>query len=184
MVLTLILGVVFTLAPLLGALEPDLVRTRTHVDHIFWSIGFLVLVTGLALWARESMSKTAVNRRLMATCFHLFITQIALWIGCWYLEVPVHTAQVLMILLWFVLGGMIAISIDRRIAPSTLGYLVTFVVAARHPDHAMFAMAAGNLCFTVNAAWVWKPAQLRWTPEERRAVEEARMARRLLRKRS
>jgi hypothetical protein len=77
---------------------------------------------------------------------------------------------------------MVSISIDRRIAPSTLGYLVAFVVAARFPERAMYAMSAANFFFTVNAAWVWKPAQLRWTPEERRAVEEARLARKLRRK--
>ena len=177
MFLTLILGVIFTFAPLAGALEPDLVRTRTHAEHITWSIALLAFACGLALWARDSMFKTVINRRLMVTTFHLFVTQIALWTGCWYLDVPVTTAQVLMILLWFALGGMISITIDRRIAPSTLGYLVAFVVAARHPDHAMYTMAAANLFFTINAAWVWKPAQLRWTPEERRAVEEAKLAR-------
>ena len=46
----------------------------------------------------------------------------------------------------------------------------------------MYTMAAANLFFTVNAVWVWKPAQLRWTLEERRAVEEARLARKLRRK--
>jgi serine/threonine-protein kinase len=182
MFLALVLGVVFTFAPLAGGLDPDLVRTRTHAEHILWSMGLLAFSSALAFWARESMLKTVINRRLIFTCFHLFVSQIALWIGCWYLDVPVPTARVLMILLWFIFGGMIAISIDRRIAPSVLGYLIGFVVAARDPDRAMYIMAAANFTFTVNAVWAWRPANLRWTPEERRAVEEAAMARKLRRK--
>jgi serine/threonine-protein kinase len=182
MFLVLILGVIFTFAPLAGALRPDLIRTRTHVDHIFWSIGILGVISALAVWARDSMFKTSINRRLMASAFFVFIAQIALWIGAWYLDVPKDKVQVFMILLWFTINGMIAITIDPRVAPSTLTYLIAFVVAARYPANAMFPMAAANFFFTINAAWVWKPAQLRWTPEEKRAFDEARLARKLKRK--
>jgi serine/threonine protein kinase len=179
MFLVLILGVIFTFSPLAGALRPDLISTRTHVDHIFWSVGILGFIGALAVWARDSMFKTSINRRLMATAFFVFIAQIALWIGAWYLDVPKNKVQVFMILLWFTINGMIAITIDRRLAPSTLGYLIAFIAAARYPGQAMFTMAAANFFFTANAAWVWKPAQLRWTPEEKRAFDEAKLARRL-----
>ncbi len=174
MFIVLILGTVFTLAPLAGALDPDLVRTRHHVDHVVWSLALTGLVLGLGYWARESMSKTLINRRLFVTAIHLFITQTALWLGAWHLDIPVATTQVLMLFLFFTIGGMVSISIDRRIAPSTLGFLIAFVVAARHPAATLYIMSVANLTFTINAAWAWRPSTFRWTAEERLALERSR----------
>ena len=172
-----LLGAIFTLAPLAGGLDPDLVRARHHVHHVGWSAGLLVLLAALGVWARESIGKTAVNRRLFMTGLHLFLVQITLWIGAWYLALPVATTQVLMVLLWFAIGGMVAIAIDRRVAPSALAFLAAFVVSARHPDRALFIISAANLVFTINAVWAWWPPSLRWTPEERLAIEARRRAR-------
>ncbi len=175
--ITLILGTIFTFAPLAGALQPGLMGTRTHVDHILWSVGLLAVLAALGFWARESLSKTLVNRRLFMAGVQLFLSQIALWVGAWYLELPVPSTQVLMILLWFTTNGMVAISIDRRIAPTSVAFLLAFVLAAQHPGDAMFIISGCNLIFTINAVWVWRPDTLRWTEEERRARDQARAER-------
>jgi len=106
------------------------------------------------------------------------VTQAALWLGAWNLGVPVAATQVIMIFSWFVTTGMVTIAIDRRMAPSTLAYLLGFMIASRHPAWSLYVMSAINLVFTLNAAWSWRPDTLRWTEEERRAVEEERLARR------
>jgi serine/threonine-protein kinase len=178
MFITGLLGVIFTVAPLVGGLYPGLLRLEHHVDHVFWSLGLMAFFAVLGYWARDSMRKTLINRRLFATGLHLFTVQITLWLGAWYLDVPVPIAQVLMIFSWFAISGMVTIGIDRRMAPTTVAFLIAFLVAARYPTRALFVMSAANLSFTVNAIWAWRPDTLRWTDEERRAVMEERERRR------
>jgi len=178
MFIALMMGTIFTLAPLAGAYRPDLVGMRHHVDWVAWSIGLFALLCGFGWWARESMRKTIINQRLFVTGLFLFVTQAALWLGAWNLGVPVAATQVIMIFSWFVTTGMVTIAIDRRMAPSTLAYLLGFMIASRHPAWSLYVMSAINLVFTLNAAWSWRPDTLRWTEEERRAVEAERLARR------
>jgi serine/threonine-protein kinase len=174
MFVVLILGVIFTGAPLLGTVAAGPAGFTHHSDFVLWSIGLLLFVLGLGYWARDSMSKTVINRRVLASTVFLFVGQLALWLGAWELGVDFGTTMALTIFLWFVMIGMVAITVDRRIAPSLPVYLLGFVIAARFPSKTLYVMSAINLFFTINAAWAWKPEQLRWSEEERRAARAAR----------
>jgi eukaryotic-like serine/threonine-protein kinase len=165
MFIALILGTLFTVFPLLSYVTG--VELRTHRDLTLWSIGFMVVVITLGAWARESMSKTVVNRRMLGTAMFLFVAQIVLAIGAWNLELSMAQTQIAQLFLWFVLSGMMAIAVDRGIAPTSIAMAAAFLVAARYPDHRLLAMSAGNLVFTINAVWRWFPETLRWTDEER-----------------
>ena len=171
--IAMLLGTMFTVFPLIAALRPEIVAMRTHPHLVLWSCGFLVIVLGLGYWARESMTKTVVNRRVFAAAVFLFVCQAAMAIGTWRLGVTVMQTEVLMMYLWIAISGMIAIGIDRRLAPSTLGYVAAASFASVYPELRFFAMSAANLVFTVNAVWYWRPESFRWTAEER-----ARYARR------
>jgi hypothetical protein len=56
-----------------------------------------------------------------------------------------------------VIAGVISIGIERRLAPSVLGYLAAFLVAAEWIDLRFVAMAAANFVLTVNALVIWWP---------------------------
>ena len=178
MFITLILGVVFVFAPLVGALKPDLMPLSHHVDYVLWTIGVIGFLGALGFWARESLSKTLINRRLFVTGMFMLTAQVALWLGTWQLEVPLAITQVMMLFLWFVIGGMVTITIDRKMAPSHVGFLIGFLVACARPAWALYVMSAVNTVFVANAAWAWRPATLRWSEEERRQVLGERAARR------
>ena len=178
MFVILILGLFFVGAPLFGAIRPEVARMQHPIEWVGWTSGLTVLHLVLGWWARESLSKTLVNQRLFLTVLLLFIAQIALWLGIWYLKIPATEGQVFMIFLWFVITGMVTIAIDVKIAPSVLVFLLGFMAAARWPQHARYVMAAINFAFVVNAVWAWKPEQLRWTEEERRQLMAQREARR------
>jgi serine/threonine-protein kinase len=171
--LMLVLGACFTGFPLAAGLSG--ISLRTHQQQILWSVGFLVVVLGLGYWARDSLSKTVINRRISATAGFLFVAQIVLQLGMAIMDLPIDLSQVMMLFLWLVIAVMMAIGVDRRLAPSAVGFLAAFLFAARYPEHRFFAMSACNFVFTVNAVVLWRPDNLlRYTEAERQARARTR----------
>jgi serine/threonine-protein kinase len=173
--LTIVLGVMFTIFPLIAAVQPEWIAMRHHGHLLGWSVGFLVVVTLLGLWARESMSKTVVNRRTWATAMFLFVGQAAMVLGTWRLGLTVVQTEVLMMYLWIAISGMVAIGIDRRLAPSTVGYVAAASFASYWPECRFYAMAVANALFTINAVYYWRPETFRWTEEERKKYSRRRL---------
>jgi len=163
--LAAVLGSMFTLFPLFGALSD--VALRTHGQKVAWSLGFLVVILGLGWWARESMTATAINRRIFVSGVFLFVAQALLHLATWRMGLPIVQSDLLMMFLWFVVVAMIAITIDWRLTPAALGYAVAFAAAMRWPDRRLYVMSAANGIFTITALWHWRPARWRWSPEER-----------------
>jgi len=171
-----VLGTVFTIAPLLGALTGGHV-IDTHARAMVASASLLTLVGLVGLWARESMMKTLVNRRVFLTTMWTFVAQVALAGGAWHLGLPIPQVRVLMLFLWFAVAGMTTIAIDRRLAPAAVGYGAGFGLAVGWPEHTLYFMAAGNGLLTVTAVWYWRPGRRRWAPEERAAYRQRRRPR-------
>ena len=160
-----VLGALFTLAPLLLVLFPAL-RPSSHRDLLGWALGLLVLLCALGVWARESMRKTIINRRVFATGVWLFATQAGLMLAAPRMGLTPLQAETLMTFVWMLIAGMTAIGVDRRMIPSAIGYAVGFGLGVVFPDARYYFMVASNFVFLVTAAWNWKPATLRPTPEE------------------
>jgi serine/threonine-protein kinase len=168
--LATLFGSMFTIFPLLAGLFPGVLRLRGHAQHIGWSLGFLVLVVAFGFWARDTLSKTVLNRRSLASMIFLFTAQAALFIGAWRLDMPDVDAEIMMMFLWVALSGMFVIAVDRRLAPCALGYLAAFAFACVWPAQRFFAMAAGNFIFLVTSVYHWWPSRFGWSDEEREAL--------------
>src|SRR5205085_27216 len=114
----------------------------------------------VAIWGRESLSKTEVNRRLIAGTFVTFASQFALQFGGHLLDLPPMTTTTLHLLLWGALLATYAITIDRRFFFTVGVTWIAFIVAARRQDLVWDMMSAANftLLLTFLAAW-WKPRE-------------------------
>lgn len=163
--LALILGVVFTTSPLLGAAYPQAVATPRHL--VLWSLAALVLLVALGVWARHSLSKTVVNRRLFGSYLFLFVMQAGLWAQLDALGVSVETGLPLTIALWAVVAGLVALGIDRRVVPMGLGFVLGAAVATARPSWALYVAAVCNVGFTINAVVAWRPTTWTRSEEER-----------------
>ncbi len=157
-----VLGALWTLAPLTLTQVVDL-----HSDQYWPGVIapglYLVLLTGMGVWARDSMMRTAINRRVMATIAVALVGQIVMTLGGAALTVSVHHIQVMTIFLWAVVASMAAIAIDRRLFPSAMGYLATFggaAVLAHNTFEVLWAMSAGHLVTTINVLSIWRPKPL------------------------
>ncbi|MEZ4401434.1 MAG: serine/threonine-protein kinase [Kofleriaceae bacterium] len=155
--LATMLGLVFTGLTLVAAIEPAWLPRRTYPRTVGYSVGLLVLVLGLIVWARESLRKTVVNRRAAAITAMLFVEQTALVATCWRFGVPLATAEVLMMFLWFVNVGAIVVGIDGGLWPTLLGNAAGLALAVAWPAHRFVFASVVNLGFTANALWLWWP---------------------------
>jgi len=165
---SLLLGVTFTIFPLISAIAGVHVVT-SHGGWIAASALFLVGVLGFGLWARESMTRTAFNRRVFLITVFVFVAQMLLNAGAYELGIPAVTTSVVLIFVWCVITAVVAIGLDHRLWPASVGYALAFLAAARWPEHRYWFMAASNFVLTITAVASWKPAQFLPTEEERAA---------------
>ncbi|MFW6051949.1 MAG: serine/threonine-protein kinase [Myxococcota bacterium] len=142
------LGALWTLSPLTGGLVLEEVRaTATQMYAV--TGGMLAVALGLGLWARESLSKTLVNRRIFGSAVLVLSVQLALVAGSQVLGVDMDAVRSLAILLWCTVACMVAVTIDPRFWIVGAGYLATFFATARWPEHYYWLVAAANLNLTV-----------------------------------
>ena len=57
--------------------------------------------------------------------------------------------------LWFVVAGVASITIDRRVVPSAITYLIAFVYLCHAPEQRWVAMVLSNLVLSVNLLVAW-----------------------------
>ena len=163
--ITMVMGVIFTVTPLILASNPAMLPS-SHRDLVLWSVGLLGLMVSLGVWARESLRKTLINRRVFAAGVFLFVSQAVLMLAASTMGLTILQAEQLMLFLWFALAGMAAIGIDRRLFPMAISYGAGFGVVVANPTWWLYVMCATNFVFLVNTTWQWRPATIRPTSEE------------------
>ena len=115
---------------------------------------------GLLPWAfvsRQDLAESAITRRLLSGGIMAMTGMLALEHASMLLRLPAQTTQVLWPLTWFLVSGMLTVTVDRRIAPMTLGFLGTLFVAAHYPHLRFYAMSGSNLIMTVNMVFLFTP---------------------------
>ena len=165
---TALMGIVWTIAPqFVGAFE------KRHPDSPHWlmyawtsAIVFFGLV--LVRWGRDSLTKTAVNRQMIATGMVAFAAQLTLEVGCVLLSVSRVQMAVLHMLVWGIAAGCLAM-VEPRFWAAVAGFFLAFILAARWPDHRWTFMSASTFVFLVVILRAW------WRPIEDRPRVWARL---------
>lgn len=144
------------------AVSPYLVqwaRSRNSDIPYWWMYIFTITASlfawGVTYWARESLFKTSINRRMVAAVSIMFGSQLALQLGGHLLALPWHTMMSLHIFVWFTASAGFSVLVDRRILPSTICYLIGFVWSALIPSHVYHAMSFSCFALLVNIAVAW-----------------------------
>jgi serine/threonine-protein kinase len=169
-----LLGFTFAVLPLLEALFPGILPLGTHRGNVVWAVGALVIVLGFVYWARHTFSSTLFNRSVAMTGIFLFVGQIIVSAGSAQLGLSVMQSQVAMVFFWGTLTSMVAITLDRWLAPAAAFYFAAFLFATRFPEQRFYAMAASNFVFGLNALIRWRPATLVMSPDEKAWLERTK----------
>lgn len=160
MSIAVIIGLLWAVAPEVtgwaARTMPDLPRRAMYV----WSLPILAICALLVRWGRESLSKTAVNRRAIAVGMLMFAGQFLLQVGANVMSLPFDATIVLHLLVWFLTLSTSALFIERKLWPATLLMMLAFVYSAARPADVWHAMAVANLGLAFNFVVAWsRPAE-------------------------
>jgi serine/threonine-protein kinase len=151
-----IMGSLWTIGPFVWQwLWPRWDFARSHWAAIDFAFVTAILGQGLYWWARDSMSKTVMNRKLVWTVRLTVITQIVLLLGAYAAGIAVEQANVLMIFLWGTITATVATNIEPRLAPAAIVTGIAFLVACVRLEWTFYCMAVSNGGLLVNMIAVW-----------------------------
>jgi serine/threonine-protein kinase len=152
----LVLGVLWTALPLLfGHIGPEGLG--------WWKVAgpptlFLLIVAALSFWARETMMRTAVNRRVIAAM--VLACGTLLWLDLAHYLAGLDPAEairvhpmVVMAVIW-----MGVATIDARFWPTGLAVTAAALVGMLAPAWVLYAFGLVNLAMGINGLWVWRVA--------------------------
>jgi len=183
--LGVVLGTIWCLTPL-GVELAMYLGYEVDREHQF-SIGFdsivLVILVGLGIWARESMTRTRLNRTLGVAVFASILGQLLLHVA----ELGAGGADALTtaraaFVLWAGIAAVCAAAVDKRLWVPAVSYAAGYVVLAFWPRGVFWVLAVCNeiLLWTVVVLW-FRRDDLTAIAENRR--ERVRQRREWLRQR-
>jgi eukaryotic-like serine/threonine-protein kinase len=150
-------GLVWTLTPIVAHYRfGGTDGVTAHFGTLAMTGALLLLVTAAGVWARDSLTKSRLNRTLAMVVPFTFISMTFFWLGATVLGLDPHAVQIIHIFLWFSQVGVLVITTERRFWPTALALLASFFVAALFPDYRHLAIAFSNLVLTLNAVFLWR----------------------------
>ncbi|MCC6878113.1 MAG: serine/threonine protein kinase [Sandaracinaceae bacterium] len=179
--LALMLGTLWTLLPLASELllRRRLVPVLTLPIAMLFTAGILAVVVALGVWARESMTRTAINRRLGFAVVAALVAQLILQTGDLIAGASAIDTVRHEFVLWTAIVAMLAYTVDRRLAASAAGYALGSVAVAWLPDYTFPIMSVCHFVLTVNGALLWlrpkadaEAARQGWQRRRRQWLEE------------
>ncbi len=114
----------------------------------------------LVAWARQTLAGTEVNRQLTASIFLLIIMELAIRPFAQRLGHPIEHSLFVDFGMYFLVTATLAITVDRRLAWSTLAYLIGAALSSVSIDLIYWFLGAAHLISGMVAAVVWRPKYL------------------------
>jgi hypothetical protein len=171
-------GMAWTVAPLGGWAYASHAGKVSYFDTtVLPAVVFVLLGLVAFTWARETLTKTALNRRLSQTFALYFAAQCILSGGGWLAGLaPLHIHLVMMFA-WGLMYTLLAVWTERWFALPAATCALTFLVASGFPSLIYALMSLDNFVLTVVVVKVWFPRQDLARIKERRRELRARAGR-------
>ncbi len=129
------------------------------------------LCVGLAafVWARETLRKTLLNRRMARSLFVYLVLQTTLGAGGWLLGIPWNTMHVLFLFEWALAYALLAVWVETWFGALAAACAVSFLVASGHPAMVYPLMSGCCLLMAFVIVRFWLPREDVDKIRERRA---------------
>lgn len=157
-----VLGVLFVALPIWRILEPP-DELRTFQLGLATPLFYLGVLAAVALWGRESLFMTAVNRKTLLHILVFIVAQAFLTMVANRLGIDTEDALPLLMILWATTAALFAVHLESRIWPLMMAYLLAALGSLTWPEWQWHFTAAANAVFLVNGLWVWWPRPF-WRP--------------------
>jgi eukaryotic-like serine/threonine-protein kinase len=142
---------------------------------IFLAIGFLSFQ-----WAKQTLTRTLLNRRISQTLAAFLLVQTAFGVGGYFLAIPWPTMHVLYLVLWAISYALVGVWAEKWFLVPAAACTISFLIACAFRSTTYALMTADNLIFTFLIVKLWFPKQDLELIQARRR-ELRRRARRWLR---
>ena len=138
-----LVGIAWAVMPIVASLVP--IVPINYTTSIAVSAFSLALFVGFAVWARDSLRKTSMNRGVLLTVlFGLTIQCVIEGIG-YALGLPLTTTHLLSLSLWAGACGNTSVFIDRSLLVPTLGFLGAMAAIVLWPNRQLWAIAGASM---------------------------------------
>ena len=168
MFLGAMLGVFWTIVSIIGVVHDARGGQISHLSPIIFSAAFLFLGIAMYGWARESLTKTLLNRRISLTLALHLIGQIILTTGGWLLGITPTQNLVLYIFTWALTETLLAIWVETWFAVPAVVCAVSFLLVSAYPKAVHPIMCVDNIVLTIMIVKYWLPKQDIETVRQRR----------------
>ncbi|MDH5490368.1 MAG: serine/threonine protein kinase [Myxococcales bacterium] len=148
------LGLFWTLTPLTAHFW-GAIQDAGPWELVLRPIVFLGIATAIAVWGRESLTRTLINRRLVGTVLLALALQVPMAAVMVQLGIPTRIVEAQQLFHWAAITSMVALTVERRVWPAALGYLLGFALCAFWLEWRYVFMSAANLLLTINVFWIW-----------------------------
>lgn len=175
-----VIGSFWTLTPIVSHFGMQALDMRpTPGWNLAASAALALVFASVAFWARESMMRTAINRRVAFAGAAGVLSQIAISVVGAVYGGDIFVAMHELFLAWALLTGMLAAAIDWRLLIAAGGYLLCYALTPLFGiENTLLVMAAGNFVLMVNAATIWvRPTEDLAAARERRAMRREQLRR-------
>jgi hypothetical protein len=156
---TLIFGSMWTFAPLVAWWDERRGGGHTQAAMFVAPVAFLLIGFAIFAWARESLSKTALNRRIARTLMLYLVAQIVLTLGTYLAGLPLPQSRLVLVFTWALTEGMMAIWVEPWLAAPALACAATFLMSSVRPAWIYPLSSFDNALFTYVLLRVWFPKQ-------------------------
>ncbi|MFK7928160.1 MAG: serine/threonine-protein kinase [Myxococcota bacterium] len=117
----------------------------------------LAFVT-LMIWARQSLTRTALNRATAWTLMAVPLAHSITDVLAWSQGLGPDGAYAYRLAAWAIVAIMFATTVTARTIPTAIAYCAAAVVAATWPSRAPLAALLANVVLLANFAAMWGPA--------------------------
>ncbi len=161
--ITVILGLCFTILPTLRALRPPGAPPETWTLTTATPFVLGLLFTALVVWARDSMTRSAINRKTIATGYILLVGQALLAGVAERMGMTPSESLPLLTVFWSGVSAMYTVHLERRLAFTSFAYVAILPLMLQWPEHQWWFLATANLILTLNVLAIWWPTPV-WKP--------------------
>ena len=173
-------GVLWTTLPLLVWRYRAGGGESSHAAIVGSSALLLVLGQVMLVWARETMSRTLLNRRIARSVTALTGAQVVLGTGAWLGGLTPEQSATLHVMLWALALSLLGVWVERWFFACAAVCAASFLAISRAPAWTYPVMAIDNAVLTVVLLFVWFPRQDIETIRKRREDLQQRAQRMFL----
>lgn len=156
-----VLGLIWCSTPFLEQFVFGQGRDGDSFAYVGLPIVSLTILAGLRIWARDSLTRTRVNRVVVASLALSLVAQLMLMLGGSLMGVSYYDSTLWLPLLWSVIVAMIALTFEPRATIIAISYGLGFFAAAMWPQWRFLVVGVCNVVFVVVLVIAWWPQRLR-----------------------